>query len=51
MVASNFLNSNYLLFVNETIVGEVIVDEMNQTDIYFYITKFTILIGQFILYN
>ena len=27
-------------FVNETIVGEVIVDKMNQTNIYFYVIKF-----------
>ena len=35
-----------LKFINETIVGEVIIDKMNQTHIYFYVIKFTILIGQ-----
>ena len=35
-----------LKYVNKTIVGEVIVDKMNQTHIYFYVIKFTILIGQ-----
>jgi hypothetical protein len=33
-------------FVNKTTVGEVIVDKMNQANIYFYVIKFTILIGQ-----
>jgi hypothetical protein len=48
MEENETINDHSSLVTEEkyTTVGKVIVDEMNQTNIYFYVIKFTILIGQ-----